>query len=200
MHYDGINSNHTHGKGSLTKTHCFPFSKTIAIFSVQPHCKLNVLTEKWMLFRLQESSTVQENKRRPASKQEKLVSRICDVPEYCRGFDCFEKQLIDCTFLKTMTFGDGNVNSFARFQKRSEPIRHLCSYTCMELTYKRFMWLFSPDVLGPLVSKTPNKVQSIVISPKSHQAVGVALSGRLRSLLSHRWAANYMRRKCRRPV
>lgn len=72
----------------------------------------------------------------------------------------------------------------------------------MELTYKLFMCLFSPDVLGVLMSKKHTKQSAVyLISPgrsaqKSHQAVSVARSGRLRSLLSHRWAANYMRRKC----
>lgn len=95
---------------------------------------------------------------------------------------CFDKQLIDFTFFKTNDIWRWQHERLGPFSKTFKTNLGF-KFLHMELTYKLFICLFSPDVLGTLVSNThthtANKVQSIVISPgrsapKSHQAVSVA--------------------------
>lgn len=63
-------------------------------------------------------------------------------------------------FLRAMTFGDGNMNTLASFQKHPKPIWDF-KFLHMELTYKLFIWLFSPDVHGALASEKHTKQSAV---------------------------------------
>ena len=114
---------------------------------------------------------MKENKRRPASKQQKIQPCQQDIPCSWRSLSCFDKRLI-AHFLKTNYIWRWQHEHLAPFQKHSKTIWDLSSctwYSPINSLYDFSLQMF----LGHWRARNkPNKLQSPVISPESKVSSG----------------------------